>query len=261
MKPVKRSLVFIHGRQARPVDLVGAIDAGLAAAGRDPLPADLDLVEVDYADVLHDVLASRPAEALPDGDRDARYARHQRLVRRSMHPFTDRPRSPFDFAPKEWVTRQILRRMPEIQRYRATPEVRAAVRARCLEQLPTGDLLIVGHSLGAVVSFDLLHYLPKDRHVDLLLTIGSPMARKPWRETLTEYRGRFPTASVTTWVNVVNKGDWVTAGDGIHLWYPQAIDVFASLGLGNHAELHYLSSAPAGVAISDALARPALRAR
>lgn len=258
---MRRSLVFIHGRHARPVDWVGAINAGLAKAARDPLPPDLDLVELDYADVLHDVLAAMPERALVEGARNAQYAHHQRLVRLSLHEFTSRPRSPFDFAPKEWVTRQILRRMPEIQRYRAFPEVRAAVRARCLEQLPPGEVLVVGHSLGAVVSFDLLHYLPADTHVELLLTIGSPMARRLWRDTLAEFRGRFPTGAVTTWVNLVNKGDWVTAGDGIQLWYPQAVDAFASLGLGNHAETHYLSSAPAGVAIGDAVARSALTPR
>ena len=250
--------MFIHGRHARPVDWVGAINAGLARAGREPLPDDLDLVEVDYSDVLHDVLATMPERALQPGARSAQFARRQRLVRLSMHPFTDRPRSPFDFAPKEWVTARILSRMPEIQRYRALSGVRAAVRARCLEQLPSGEVLLVGHSLGAVVSFDLVHYLPADTHVNLLLTIGSPMARRPWRQTLAEYRGMFPTAAVTTWVNLVNKGDWVTAGDGIHLWYPQAIDAYASLGLGNHAETHYLSSTPAGVTIGDALARSAL---
>lgn len=249
-----RSLVFIHGRHARQVDWVSAIETGLAAAGRERLPDDLNLVEVDYADVLHDVLAHMPERELPTGERDAGFADHQQQVRRSLHPFTDRPRSPFDFAPKEWVTRQLIRRMPEIQRYRAFPGVRAAVRASCLEQLPDDHVIVVAHSLGAVVAFDLMHYLPKGTHVDLLLTIGSPMARRQWRETLAPFRGEFPTGLVTSWVNLVNKGDWVTAGDGIHLWYPQAIDVFASLGLGNHAEVHYLSSAPAGVAIGDALA-------
>jgi pimeloyl-ACP methyl ester carboxylesterase len=176
-----------------------------------------------------------------------------------MHPYTKRPTSPYDFFPKEWVTRFLMNRMPEIQRYRAQPEVRAAVRARCLEQLPKGDLLVVAHSLGSVVAFDLLHYLPKDSHVELLLTIGSPMARRPWRDTLDEFRGQFPTGLVTTWVNLVNKGDWVTAGDGIHLWYPQAIDTFASLGLGLHGETHYLACEPAGVAIGDAVTRARTR--
>jgi hypothetical protein len=97
--------------------------------------------------------------------------------------------------------------------------------------------------------------LPKDTHVTLLLTIGSPMARRWWRETLAEFRGRFPTGLVGTWVNLVNRGDWVTAGDGIHLWYPQAIDTFASIGLGVHGETPYLASRPAGVAIGDALSR------
>jgi pimeloyl-ACP methyl ester carboxylesterase len=257
---VQRSLVFIHGRYADQGDWVGSINTGLVAAGWDTLPADVDIVEVDYSDVLHDVLASMPERAMEASEPAAGFARHQRMVRLSMHPFTIRPMSPYDFFPKEWVTRFLMSRMPEIQRYRAQPEVRAAVRARCMEQLPKGDLMIIGHSLGAVVAFDLMHYLPKDTHVELLLTIGSPMARRPWRDTLAEFRGQFPTGVVTTWVNLVNKGDWVTAGDGIHLWYPQAIDTFASLGLGLHGETHYLASEPAGMAIGDALVRAQARA-
>lgn len=255
---MRRSLVFIHGRHSRPVDWVAAVQTGLQAAGRDPLPQDLDLVEVDYADVLHDVLASMPERELPIGERSDGFSDRQDMVRLSMHRFTVRPRSVYDFTPKEWVTRRIISRMPEIQRYQAFPTVRAAVRDSCLQQLPDGELLIIGHSLGAVVAFDLVHYLPPETHVNLLFTIGSPMARRQWRDALAEYGGKFPTADVGTWVNLVNKGDWVTAGDGIHLWYSQAIDAYASLGLGNHAEMHYLSSAPAGVAIGDALARSAL---
>jgi len=257
---VKASLVFIHGRWAQSGDWVGAVNTGLTASGREPLDDDVDTVEVDYADVLHDVLASMPEREMETTEPSVHYARHQRMVRLGMHPYTQRPTSPYDFFPKEWVTRFLMSRMPEIQRYRANPTVRAAVRARCLEQLPKGDLMIVGHSLGAVVAFDLLHYLPKDTHVELLLTIGSPMARKPWRRTLAEFRGQFPTGPVTTWVNLVNKGDWVTGGDGIHLWYPQAIDTYASLGLGMHGETHYLASEPAGVAIGDAVTRARTRA-
>ncbi len=249
------SLVFIHGRHARSGDWVGAINSGLATAGREPLPPDLAIVELDYADVLHDVLAGLPESDMQPSQTSDLYARRQRMVRLSMHPFTERPRSPYDFAPKEWVTRLIMTRMPEIQRYRANPALRAAVRDRCLAQLPSGDLLLIGHSLGSVVAYDVLHYLPKDTHVELLLTIGSPMARKPWRSTLAPYRSRFPTAAVTSWINLVNTGDWVTGGDGVHLWYPQAIDTFANLGLGNHAETHYLASRPAGVVIGDAVVR------
>jgi pimeloyl-ACP methyl ester carboxylesterase len=252
------SLVFIHGRFADSGDWVGAIEEGLVKADNDPL-SDIGVTELDYSDVLHDVLASMPERDIEATPRGAGFEHHQRMVRLSMHPFTNRPRSPYDFFPKELVTRFLMSRMPEIQRYRAQPEVRAAVRARCLEQLPKGDLIIVAHSLGAVVAYDLVHYLPKDTHVELLLTIGSPMARRGWRETLSEFRGHFPTGTVSTWVNLVNNGDWVTAGDGIHLWYHQAIDVYASLGMGMHGETHYLASEPAGVAIGAAISRAQVR--
>lgn len=255
------SLVFIHGRHAKSGDWVGAINQGLSAAHRDPLPDDLHIVEMNYADTLHDVLAGMPDQQLEPANTSEHFARRQRMVRLSMHPFTVRPRSPYDWAPKEWVTRMIMTRMPEIQRYRADAALRAAVRDSCLAQIPSGEVIIVAHSLGSVVAYDMLHYLPSTTHIEALLTIGSPMARRPWRTTLDQYRGRFPTGVVTTWVNLVNVGDWVTGGDGIHLWYPQAIDTYASLGLGNHGEVHYLASKPAGVVIGDAISRARTGAR
>ena len=251
------SLVFIHGRHAKSGDWVAAINEGLRTAQRSPLPEDLNIVEVNYADVLHDVLAGMPDQQIEPATTSEAFARRQRMIRLSMHPFTERPRSPYDFAPKEWVTRMIMTRMPEIQRYRANPALRAAVRDSCLAQLPDGEVILVAHSLGSVVAYDLLHYLPNTTHIEALLTIGSPMARRSWRTTLDPYRGHFPTGSVTTWVTLVNVGDWVTGGDGIHLWYPQAIDTYASLGLGNHAEVHYLACKPAGVVIGDAISRAA----
>lgn len=258
---MRTSLVFIHGRYTPDSDLLSAINTGLRQAGRDPMPDDMPIITLDYSDVLHDVLAGLPEQELLPREASPHFARHQRMVRLSLHPFTLRPVSPFDFFPKELVTRLLMSRMPEIQRYREQPTVRSAVRARCLEQLPEGDLVVVGHSLGSVVAYDLIHYLTAQNRVELLLTIGSPMARRPWRDTLDEFRGHFPTSKVGTWINLVNRGDWVTAGDGIHLFYPQAIDTFASLGLGMHGERHYLESKPAGVAIGDALTRAAARLR
>ena len=251
------TLVFLHGRHARSGDWVGAINQGLSVAERPPLPDDLAIFEMDYADVLHDLLAGTDEQAPHPRQTSEHYARRQRLVRLSMDSFTHRPRSPYDFAPKEWVTKMIMTRMPEIQRYRANPALRAAVRQDCLAQLPTGNIILIAHSLGSVVAYDMLHYLPATTHVELLLTIGSPMARKAWRATLAPYRSMFPTAAVSSWINLVNTGDWITAGDGIHLWYPQAIDTYANLGLGNHGETHYLASRPAGLVIGDAVVRAA----
>lgn len=258
---MRTSLVFIHGRYAQSGAWLKAIDEGLAAAGRDALTEDLNVVEVDYTDVLNDVLASLPPTEIPAHEPWPHFHRHQHMVRGAMHPFTTRPRTLFDFFPKEWVAWFLVNRMPEIYRYWEQPEVRAAVRARCLEQMPDGDVIVVAHSLGSVVAYDLLHYLPRSTHIELLLSIGSPMARRYWREALGEFQGRFPTATVTTWINLVSTGDWVTAGDGVHRYYPHAIDTYARLGLGLHGETHYLASEPAGVAIGDAITRASARTR
>ena len=97
---VNRSLVFIHGRWAQSGDWVGAINTGLGSAGRDQLTEDVDIVEVDYADVLHDVLASMPEREIEVTEASPNYHRHQRMVRLSMHPFTTRPTSPTTSSPR-----------------------------------------------------------------------------------------------------------------------------------------------------------------
>ncbi|HQR80278.1 MAG TPA: hypothetical protein PLT68_08670, partial [Actinomycetota bacterium] len=95
------SLVFIHGRFADSGDWVGSINTGLASAGRPQLPAEMDVVGVDYSDVLHDVLASMPEREIEATEPSPHFSRHQRMVRLSMHPYTRRPTSPYDFVPKE----------------------------------------------------------------------------------------------------------------------------------------------------------------
>lgn len=247
-------MVFLHGRHAESGDWTQAISDSLAEHEGTVLPAATTFVELNYTEALHAAVTAVAPGSRNEVTEHASFAERQTEARARLSNFTTRPPSPYDFFPKEFVTTQLIRRMPEIDRYRREPDVRRAVRSQCLEQLPQGTTnILIAHSLGAVVAFDLLHYLPPGYRIDLLLTIGSPMARRPWRHALAEFRGEFPTRSLGSWVNVVNRGDWVTAGDGISLWFPQAVDVFANFGLGVHGEVPYLSSGAAAAAIAHAL--------
>lgn len=257
----RTSLVFIHGRHAERGDWVGAISAGLELTGGPALPPEMALVEVEYAQVLNSLAEHEPQSTPPPNAAENSGGQHAGALH-ALREHVPRPISPFDFAPKEWATRQIMNRMPEVERYRLVPGLQEAVRQEVLGQLPRGGpSIVVAHSLGSVVAFDALQHLPPGVEVELLLTIGSPMARKPWRRFLSDYRGRFPQDAARSWVNIVNRGDWVTGGDGVHLWFPQAIDTFARIGLGVHGECRYLASPPAGIAVGDALNRLAAARR
>ena len=156
---VSTSLVFVHGRYADSGDWVGAINTGLVAAGRQTLPDEVDTVQLDYSDVLHDVLAAMPARDIELTEPWLDYARHQRMVRQSMHlhqpahqPVTSSPRVGHP-VPHE----------PDAGDPALPGAARGALRgSRALHGTTSqGDLIIVGHSLGSVVTFDLLHYLPR----------------------------------------------------------------------------------------------------
>jgi len=112
---------------------------------------------------------------------------------------------------------------------------RVAIRERVLAGLAGHTrVIIVGHSLGAVVALDLIQHLPADVDVPLLITAASPLARDriPW--TLFDLRYHFPYEQVHGWLNVFNTGDVVTRGEPIGARFPQAVDVSVHGSLGDH---------------------------
>ena len=70
----------------------------------------------------------------------------------------------------------------EVGRYVRDDQLRRSIRERVLEVMPTsGRIVIVGHSLGALIALDLLHHLPGDVEIPILITAASSLARRPQR--------------------------------------------------------------------------------
>jgi pimeloyl-ACP methyl ester carboxylesterase len=92
------------------------------------------------------------------------------------------------------------------------------------ERVGTGELVIVSHSLGTVIAFNLLRELAATGaqvHVPLLVTLGSPLA-------LTEVKkrvgGSFEMPSIiSTWSNFYDRGDPVTLGRALGSGFSAAI--------------------------------------
>nr|MCH9815923.1 GPI inositol-deacylase [Actinomycetes bacterium] len=125
----------------------------------------------------------------------------------------------------------------EVAAYTADAARRRAVRQRVLASLPpqTSEVVVVGHSLGALVALDLLRHLPDGLRVQLLVTAASSLARRQIPNDTLELRDHFPYDHVAGWINVYNPQDPVTGGRPIGPRFPQAIDVRVPAGFGDHS--------------------------
>lgn len=139
----------------------------------------------------------------------------------------------------------------EVGRYVVDDRRRRAILDRALAQLPdSGPVVIVGHSLGALVALEVIRHLPDRVHVPLLVTAASALARRTLPEDLARLNAEFPYDRVDGWMNVFNTADPVTRGLPIGLRFPQAIDVAVS---GSFAD-HNLASCLADEGVAQAIA-------
>jgi hypothetical protein len=92
--------------------------------------------------------------------------------------------------------------------------VRELVKAPLREMFAVGDrVLLIGHSLGAVIAYDALweltHVENNAGRVDLLLTLGGPLGMHFVQDRLLGFRNherRFP-CNVRRWINIAAHGD------------------------------------------------------
>jgi hypothetical protein len=69
------------------------------------------------------------------------------------------------------------RLVPDVAAYFFNPRVRAAIRSRLLDVLATaaGPYVVIAHSMGTIVAYDVLHALGDVIDVRLWVTLGSPL--------------------------------------------------------------------------------------
>lgn len=120
----------------------------------------------------------------------------------------------------------LVKRMEDVARFATDEGLRQAVVHRLLEQMPDGDVVLVGHSLGSVAVLEMLPYLPSTTTVRLLITIGSPAALDQLQEhtNLAGARSPFPADRVKMWLNLVNPGDPVCLGAGLRARFSMVTD-------------------------------------
>lgn len=227
------SITYLHG--------VG----GARAAWWRPLRRALggltvDLVAPAYDDLLTTSGRVHARRALDDGvaaTDDARraYVERQRLLAdlidtvgestRMVWPAgLPHPSSLADRLPLASLLRAPVFGLDQMGRYLDDDARRAAVLHRASHAILTAPRprVVVAHSLGSVVAWDLL--VDPRIDIDLLVTVGSPLAHP----AIEASAAAFPYHRVGAWLNVVHVLDPVPAGRGLHDAFPAACDAFLS---------------------------------
>lgn len=246
--------VYIHGRGAHD-DLTiwrQAWALRLEEAGLEPPELGDDVwVEVDYQDLLDREFEEKAADwpaapPIPGGavaDYDSRNAALRGAV---TAPPAISPVGVIEQAvdlgaklafkgrvpvPGKLAEKGIARLLRDVNRFVASKARQRAIIQRVLDSIPTGEVVIISHSLGTVVTLASLPYLSPDTHVRLLITAGSPAATETMQSSVNlagaPSGSPFPVDRVDTWLNLVDVYDPVTSGNGLADTFEHAIDHLA----------------------------------
>lgn len=110
--------------------------------------------------------------------------------------------------------------LEDIERYFTDPLRRASAIASVVDAVAAAgdDVVLLGHSLGSVVTYDALHERP-DLPVRGFITLGSPLGLPTIRRRL--QARQFPSG-VARWVNVFDPRDFVTGREPLREHFPAA---------------------------------------
>lgn len=138
--------------------------------------------------------------------------------------------------------------------YLKKPGVRPAIDARVRPKIGGGDLVIVAHSLGTIVAFQLLRELAEQGNavrVPLLITMGSPLGVEAVKKYV-DLPHRIPS-NVVRWENYFDPGDPVTLGKKLSSQFAKGIADFG--GINNHTDnAHGIEGYLNQVSVRDSLA-------
>ncbi|MEE1810811.1 hypothetical protein [Streptomyces sp. BE133] len=176
-------------------------------------------------------------------------------VRRALHALT---RTRFFGAVSD---RLLVSDLKQVRRYFTEPELREAVRARAEELITPETRVVVGHSLGSVVAYEVLCALRPERPPLTLVTLGSPLGlaglvfNRLQPTPQQDSTGVWP-APVKHWTNLADSGDVVALVRELAPRFgPQVLDLLVDNGSEMHSMRAYLTAVETGTAIATGLAQ------
>lgn len=262
-------VVFLHGiGDGLPMrEWLSALNGALDEAGHPPIN-DSQVFAPRYASLLTtDGISAKMPDVTykPKDDRQSRreFERRQAAVQRLLQQEPNVATFGFNNVPKPWMAAAHgigadwlpVMNLDQVRRYVDSEGHRGAILRYLLDQLPaSGDIVLIGHSLGSVVAIDLLDHLPKDLRVRRFITLGSPANNEALHRGSDRLLKKFPYSRVNDWINVFSYRDIVTMGRGLASIFPGAQDFAINIaGIIGHAPEHYLANPSVAKLVADIL--------
>jgi hypothetical protein len=236
-------------------------------------PGDLTAVEELFAEKLAEEwlvrAASRSSRARDQATatREIAYLRHEigeqemgfgELMRKAIRS-TARVSW---FAPygMGFAERFVKRALAQVTRYLNEPSIRRAARQLVLGLIGPDTKVVLGHSLGSVVAYEVIRQL--DQSLPLFLTLGSPLGLETIiYQRLEPQPPGFPP-QVKRWINVADRDDFIAAEPDLTAMFSGGIPAGATFQGGytvdNGAEPHragfYLTKSEVGRPVGETFA-------
>lgn len=150
-----------------------------------------------------------------------------------------------------------VRRVREVRYYLTEPTLAAEVRALVRDDFTSATSVVIGHSLGSVIAYDLFRReevgtgRTPGSAVRTFVTCGSPLGVPTVRRLMGITDGehlRLPDH--IEWVNVYDPDDFITGGAGLSGVAPTLTDAAVDNGLGDpHSAVRYLRTEPVAHAV------------
>jgi pimeloyl-ACP methyl ester carboxylesterase len=148
--------------------------------------------------------------------------------------------------------------LKQVARYLTDPDLRVAVRKQVANLITEDTRVVVGHSLGSVVAYEMLCALPS-HGVRALVTLGLPLGIPNLvfdrlHPVPVEGRGVWPGGPDLVWTNIVDGGDVVALEKDLRGRFGSNVrNVLVHNGAHAHSVIPYLSDGFTGAAIAAGL--------
>jgi hypothetical protein len=148
--------------------------------------------------------------------------------------------------------------LKQVRRYLQDQQLRDAARAAVRKLITAETQVVVAHSLGSVVAYEVLATMPSHQ-VQALVTLGSPLGITNLifdrlDPTPHDGLGAWPGSDKLVWTNLADHGDVVALEKDLRPRFgPQVINAVVNNGAHAHAVTAYLTDKLSGAAIAGGL--------
>jgi hypothetical protein len=153
--------------------------------------------------------------------------------------------------------RVLIGSLKQVRSYLDDEAIRGAIQQRVSEKVKSDIRVIVGHSLGSLVAYEVLCQNP-DWHIDVFVTLGSPLGIRRLifdrlRPAPVNDIGVWPRC-VRSWTNIADGGDVVALEKKLARWFGKRVrDELIYNGAKAHDVSPYLTAEETGRAIAGGL--------